>query len=266
MIEMPEPHVHVPYEKIEEYVNFINKHRLNLEIYFNSDSLNRIDAASISRLKDILDHSPSLSIHAPFMDLSPGAIDSFVRDTTVKRFNQVLDIAEMLKPLSIVFHSGYEKWKYALKIEPWLQKSIETWKPLIERAKHIGTKIAIENIFEDEPSNLKILMESIGSENFGICFDTGHCNLFTKVSPHEWLDALKPYIIELHLHDNDKSADQHRPMGDGSFDFKMLFSAMKNNTCPKQSRESCVYTIEAHSPEDVLKSLNKFKEYYKYFI
>lgn len=258
MTKMLQPHVHVPYEKIKEHINFINKHRLNLEIYFNSDSLDRIDADSADKLKNILNYNPSLSIHAPFMDLSPGAIDSFVRAATVRRFNQVLDIAEMLKPSSIVFHSGYEKWKYALKIEPWLEKSIETWKPLIERAKHIGTKIAIENIFEDEPSNLKLLMENLGSENFGICFDSGHCNLFTKVSPLEWLEALNPYIIELHLHDNDKSADQHRPMGDGSFDFKMLFPAVKDN--------NCIYTIEAHSPEDALKSLNKFKEYHKYFI
>jgi len=254
MIEMPQPHVHVPYEKIEEHLILINKHKLNLEIYFNSDSLDCINAASVSKLKDILDYNPSLSIHAPFMDLSPGAIDSFVRAATIKRFNQVLDIAEILKPLSIVFHSGYEKWKYALKIQPWLQKSIETWMPLIERAKHIGTKIAIENIFEDEPSNLKILMENIGSENFGICFDAGHCNLFTSVSPLKWLESLKPYIIELHLHDNDKSSDQHRPMGDGSFDFNALFSAVKDN--------NCIYTIEAHSPEDALKSLNKFQTYH----
>ena len=79
----------------------------------------------------------------------------------------------------------------------------------------MGVKIAIENIFEDEPSNLRLLMEQMGSDNFGVCFDTGHCNLFSKVPLEEWMRALAAYIAELHLHDNDRSADQHLPMGEG---------------------------------------------------
>lgn len=250
---MQSPHIHVPYEKIAEHIQFILKNRLNLEIYFNSDSLDSIDPESISSLRRSLIHNPSLSVHAPFMDLSPGAIDLKVRRATIERFNQVLDIADMLRAKSVVFHSGYEKWKYALKIDTWLNKSLETWEPLIEKAMRINTKIAIENIFEDEPTNLRILMENIGSDNFGICFDTGHCNLFSRVPPQNWLNELKPYIIELHIHDNDRSADQHLSIGEGSFDFDTLFNELKNN--------DCIYTIEAHSPERVLKSLEKFREY-----
>jgi hypothetical protein len=32
---MTSPHIHVPYEKIGDYINFIKKNRLDLEIYFN---------------------------------------------------------------------------------------------------------------------------------------------------------------------------------------------------------------------------------------
>lgn len=251
---MINPHIHVPYEKIGDYIQFIKQNRLNLEIYFNSNALDSIDTDSILRLKDILNYNPSLSFHAPFMDLSPGAIDSKVRNATIERFNHILDISEILRPKTVVFHSGYEKWKYALKIDLWLKKSIETWRPLNERAKNIGVKIAIENIFEDEPLNLKVLMEEISSDNFGVCFDAGHCNLFSKVPLKEWLEALKPYIIELHLHDNDKSADQHLSIGEGNFDFNTLLSALKDNN-------NCIYTIEAHTPERVLKSIEKIKGY-----
>ncbi|BCB96122.1 AP endonuclease [Dissulfurispira thermophila] len=250
---MLSPHIHVPYEKIGDYIQFIKQNKLNLEIYFNSNALDSIDTDSILKLKDILDYNPSLSFHAPFMDLSPGAIDSKVRNATIERFTHILDISEILKPKTIVFHSGYEKWKYALKIDLWLGKSIETWKPLNDRAKNLGIKIAIENIFEDEPTNLKMLVESINSDNFGICFDAGHCNLFSKVSLKEWLKAIKPYIIELHLHDNNKSADQHLSIGEGNFDFQTLFSELKNN--------NCIYTIEAHTKENVLKSIERIKGY-----
>jgi len=67
--------------------------------------------------------------------------------------------------------------KYALNMDIWLEKSLMTWQPLNARAAAIGVKLAIENIFEDEPSNLKLLMEEMNSDNFGICFDTGHFNL-----------------------------------------------------------------------------------------
>ena len=42
-----------------------------------------------------------------------------------------------------------------------------------KKAEEIGAKIAIENIFEDEPQNLRLLMEKMGNNSFGICFDSG---------------------------------------------------------------------------------------------
>ncbi len=247
------PHVHIPYEKIGEHIKFISLNKLNLEIYFESSSLDFLTNDSILKLREILDYNPSLSFHAPFMDMSPGAVDSRVRAATMDRFNHILDVAEILRPECIVFHSGYEKWKYALKTDLWLEKSVETWIPLNKRAQEIEVKIAIENIFEDEPENIRLLMEGIGSDNFGVCFDTGHCNLFSTVPLDTWLKSLKPYIIELHLHDNDKSADQHLPVGDGDFDFKTLFAEL--------SKTDYIYTIEARSPEDVMKSMNMIRRY-----
>ena len=212
-----------------------------------------INNADIKRLQEKLDYQPALTIHAPFMDLSPGAVDSKVRAVTIERFSQIFNIAETLKPKVIVFHSGYEKWKYASKIDLWLEGSLITWKHLLPRAEEQGIRIAIENIFENDPINLRFLMEKMGSQYFGVCFDTGHFNLFSATPLEEWLQQLKPYIIELHLHDNNKSADNHRAIGDGSFDFDTLFRLLKDR--------NLVYTIEAHTKEDVFKSLERLKTY-----
>ncbi len=244
---MPSPHAHIPFNRISEHLDFIKKKRLNLEIYFSSTVLDSLSSHDITSLKKSLDYNPSLSFHAPFMDLSPGAVDSKVRTATIERFSHVLDIAEILKPEAIVFHSGYEKWKYALNVNLWIEKSLMTWQPLNRRASEMGVRIALENIFEDEPSNLKLLMEHMNSDNFGTCFDTGHFNLFSSLPLETWMDALNPYIIELHLHDNNRTSDQHLPMGEGTFDFKKFFSLLKNR--------NCVHTIEAHSPEHVFKSM-----------
>lgn len=247
------PHVHVPYHRIEDYLQFIKENRINLEIYFSSHALDQLNDTDIIRLKERLDYHPSFTIHAPFMDLSPGAVDSKVRAVTLERFSCIFDIAGILKPKAIVFHSGYEKWKYALKIDIWLEKSLMTWRALLKRAVDMGLKIVIENIFEDAPTNLKLLMDEMGSEHFGICFDTGHFNLFSKISLEEWLRQLKPNIIELHLHDNDKTFDSHLAIGNGTFDFDTLFSTLKD--------KNLIYTIEGHTPEDVVKSIERLQKY-----
>lgn len=250
---MIDPHVHIPYHKIWDYLNYIRENRSNIEIYFPSSDLDTINAGDIKKLQTSLDYNPDLSFHGPFMDLSPGAVDSKIRAVTIGRFTHTMDIAEVLSPKVIVFHSGYEKWRYAHRVDIWLEESIKTWRPLISRAADTGVKLAIENIFEDEPSNLELLMKELGSENFGICFDAGHCNLFSKVPLEQWLHSLKPYIVELHIHDNDKTFDSHLPIGDGNIDFKALFSILKNI--------NCLYTIETHTPEDVLKSIERLKGY-----
>ncbi len=247
---MTRPHAHIPFQRIPEYLEFVRKTGLNLEIYFGSAVLDAVSMEEVKSVKDELGRS-SLSIHAPFMDLSPGAVDSKVRAATLERFNHVLDISEVMRPRAIVFHSGYEKWKYALNVDIWLEKSLMTWRPLNERAEAIGVKIAVENIFEDEPSNLKLLMEGMASENFGVCFDTGHFNIFSRVPLEEWMEALNPHVVELHLHDNDRKSDQHSAMGEGTFDFRKLFGLLENR--------DCVHTIEAHTPDAVLKSVEYLK-------
>jgi sugar phosphate isomerase/epimerase len=245
------PHVHVPYDSLGRYLQFIKKEELDIEIYFGSRSFDSLTTADIIGLKSMLDHKPELSIHAPFMDLSPGAVDLKIREVTMKRFMAVLDYAEILTPGVIVFHSGYDKWKYDGRVDIWLEGSLETWRPLNERAAGMGVRIGIENIFEDDPENLRLLAKEMNSENFGLCFDTGHFNLFSRLPLLKWIEMIKPYIVELHLHDNSRYADHHLALGEGDFDFPALFSELQG--------KNCVYTLEAHTIEDVKKSMERLK-------
>lgn len=254
------PHVHIPFSKIKDYLLFIRDYRLNLEIYFNSKTLDTISSSDIEELKGSLylpDYNPQFTVHAPFMDLSPGAIDTMIRDVTIKRFTQTLKLVEPLTPPAVIFHSGYEKWKYSDKTDIWLEGSLRTWKEIIGIAQRMKTKIAIENIFEHEPLNLRFLMEELSSQWFGICLDTGHLNLFSKRPLSAWIKELLPYVIEFHLHDNDKTSDSHLSIGDGTFNFDELFSAIKG------SWENYIFTIESHTPESVMKSIKRFNEYYQ---
>ena len=251
----PVPHIHVPYDAFDKYLPFFREERLNPEIYFGSRSFDSLKKPDIIDLKNKLDYNPRVSIHAPFMDLSPGAVDLRVREITVKRFSDTLDIAEIFMPEVVVFHSGYDRWKFDGRVEIWLEGSLETWRPINERASEMGVKIAIENIFEDDPGHLALLAKEMDSDNFGICFDTGHFNLFSKLPLPEWLGIIRPHIKALHLHDNFRYADDHLAIGDGDFDFETLFRELQGI--------NCVHTIEAHNIEDVKKSMERLKDYFK---
>lgn len=251
---MINPHIHVPYDDLKTYLGLLREEKLALEIYFGSRRFDDLNKEDIIKLKAELDYNPPLTIHAPFMDLSPGAVDLRVRDITIKRFSRILSFAEILRPQVVVFHSGYDKWKYDMRVDVWLEGSLITWGIINRMASDIGVRVAIENIFEDEPSSLRLLMDEMKSPNFGICFDTGHFNLFSRVSLAGWLSILKPYIIELHLHDNNTTADSHQAIGDGTFDFRKLFDEF--------SDKNCIYTIEAHTVAGVKKSIQWLKSYF----
>jgi sugar phosphate isomerase/epimerase len=247
------PYIRIPYEMVGEHIGLIRKLALNLEVYLSGDVLDTLGPGSMDELKNTLGSDIALTLHAPFMDLSPGAVDSKVRAATMERFSQVFDAARTLRPDAIVFHSGYERWKYALSPEAWLEASMRTWPGFIRRASEMGTRIAMENVFEDEPDNLALLVGELGSGHFGICFDTGHFNLFSRKPLSSWLEALGPHIIELHLHDNDGGFDSHLPIGEGIFDFGELFRALKGR--------DLIHTIESNTPEHVMKSVESLRKY-----
>jgi len=189
------------------------------------------------------------------MDLSPGAVDPAIREVTVSRFSHTLELAESIGAKAVVFHSGYEKWKYDHNLDIWLEESLKTWSPLLGHAKKRGIRIAIENIFENNPENLVALLERIVDEDFGLCFDTGHFNLFSTITLTEWLSLVGERIIELHIHDNDGTRDNHMAPGKGKFDFETLFRKLS-----EQDRKDLIFTIEAHSKEEAEDSLIFFRE------
>ena len=267
------PHIHVPYGRFLEFAPLCRENGFDLELYVTAQDMDLLALESASgrngssfplpaeKILELLDYRPALSIHAPFMDLSPGAVDEKIRAVTIERFGKTLDMACELGAKTVVFHSGYEKWKYSLRVDVWLEKSLITWEPLISRAKKEGVRIAVENIFEDNPENLAALFERFsGCENFGLCFDTGRFNLFSKLPLEDWLGPLKKHIIELHLHDNDGSTDAHRPIGDGTFPFDRLFRKLKETNEAKDG-QGIVFTLEAHNKEDVFKSLKRLQEF-----
>ncbi len=246
-------HIHIPYPKLKDFFQLIRNRRYDLEIYFSAAVLDQVEKHDLESMLERLDWKPKLTLHAPFMDLNPGAIDPMVRSATQVRFRQLLNVAAILKPRSAVFHAAYDRWRYSGRKDIWLDYSIDTWRKVVETAAKIGVRVAVENVFDEDPEALHMLIEKIGSPDFGFCFDTGHFNLFSKVPMERWFELLGRHLVEVHLHDNDGTTDAHWALGRGKIDFERFFSLM--NT---QARMPIV-TIEAHDKDDVETSLERVK-------
>jgi len=246
-------HVHVPFPALQDFFEMIRRRRYDLEIYFSSAVLDQIEKPDLEKLLERLDWNPALSLHAPFMDLNPGAVDPMVRSVTQVRFRQLLNVAAIIKPRAVVFHAAYDKWRYSGRKDVWLENSIDAWQKVMDTASKIGCRVAIENVFDDEPEALRMLIEKIDNRDFGFCFDTGHFNLFSRVPLEQWFMALGRHLVEVHLHDNDGKADSHWAIGNGNIDFKKFFGLMKAHAATP------VFTIEAHDKDDIETSLEHVK-------
>jgi sugar phosphate isomerase/epimerase len=247
--------IHVPFRLLKtEHLSFVIKERINPEISFNCTDLENTTKSVYEEVaKRIAEAELSVTFHAPFIDLRPGAIDPKIRQVTKDRLQQVFDLVYYFHPLTVVCHPSFDKRYYASHQQAWLENSIETWNYFLPLAEETKTIIALENVYERDPSPLTKLLDALSSPRIRFCFDTGHCNFFSRAPFASWIEEMSPYLCQLHIHDNSGSADDHAPVGEGNFPFAALFALLRErNLAP-------LVTLEPHSLADLWKTVENVK-------
>ena len=251
-------YAHIPFRKLNRYFDSIEKNNINVELYISADDL---DSTSSDQFKEwgssFRDKGIKLTFHAPFMDLSPGGVDSKIRGVSLERMIQLMDTAMILNPGIITVHPGFDHWRNDNNLNQWLNNSTLFWKEILQYTEDLNFRLTIENVFEQTPETLQKLIENIASPRFGFCFDTGHFNLFSKSPLDEWFKRLGSYLFETHIHDNNGEKDSHLPIGEGNFPFTSYFELLSKILAQP------VLTFETHSEEGVLKSIKSFKKNYQ---
>jgi len=163
-----------------------------------------------------------------------------------------MDLAEKIGPRQIVFHPGFDEFRFSFREELWLENSLRVWGELLETARRVKTRICLENVFDTRPDHLARLREKLGKD-LGFCLDIGHFLIFSRVPLAQWLDAFADGLIEFHLHDNDGHRDLHQPVGEGTFDFRALCRQVEIRGLDP------VVVLEHHSHEDTGRSLVNFQ-------
>jgi sugar phosphate isomerase/epimerase len=183
------------------------------------------------------------------MDLAPGALDDKIREVTARRLLETMKLVPLFRPLSVVFHVGYDDRCYSAYRQEWLAGSLATWEPIARRAEELGVTISLENVYEQTPDMIVALLDSLSSRSVGFCLDVGHQNAFSTTPLPEWLKVLGARLTEIHLHDNDGRGDDHQPIGRGSVAFSTLFAYLV------EAGLRPVITLEPHAEASLWKSL-----------
>lgn len=174
--------------------------------------------------------------HAPFAELSPAAIDPRVREVTLLRYRQSIEMSYALGISRLVIHSGYIPLIYFP--EWFLERSVEFWREFLAEVPQNVT-IALENVMEPSPQLLIEIVQQVDDPRFGLCLDIGHAN--TRVSetlPMQWIEPMAPWLKHVHLHNNRGDWDLHDSLGQGTVPMERVLDTLLS-TCPAVD-----YTIE----------------------
>lgn len=100
------------------------------------------------------------------------------------------------------------------------------------RAEALGVALALENGMQGYLATNDELLAFVAEYNHpavGICYDSGHAHIMGNAA--EVLQALSPYVVTVHLHDNDATSDQHLAPGHGTMDWRPVAEALAQ--CPR---------------------------------
>lgn len=241
---------HLPWREVTAMLGHVLDLGLSPEIAIKGPELDTLDTEVVAATRRTLDSAGVRpTVHAPFFDLNPGALDPLVRGITYERLSTTLSLAGELNAHLMVIHPGYDKWRYPNLAETWGELAGEFFPALLDQAQACTCRLALENIYEETPETLVRLVERLDSPWFGHCFDAGHWYLFGRTGMQDWLEAISPRLFHLHLHDNHGRADEHLPIGMGRIDFSPLKQLLAAATVKPSM------TLEAHSREHLALSL-----------
>ena len=245
-------HVNIPFTMLyESYLSRFIQYGLNPEIGFDALSLDCFAPADFKTVAEqIHEKGLSITMHAPFIDLSPGSPDPEVRALTRRRFQQFAELVPVFQPKAVVCHTGWDEKRYWGLRDSWIQYSLELWAWLEEKVAKEGAFLILENVYERHPDEFEEVFKYLKGQRVGFCMDTGHQAVFSHVSLFVWLEKLGSRIVQLHLHDNHGHYDDHLALGQGKIDFPMLFSYYKE----KKIRQPII-TLEPHKEEDLWPSV-----------
>ncbi|MDY0163785.1 sugar phosphate isomerase/epimerase family protein [Desulfobotulus sp.] len=243
--------VNLPFRMRHLYMESFLALGLNPEIGIDAETLDNVGMEEFKAVaRAFQKKGRRITLHGPFMDLSPGSPDPAIRRASMERMQQFLDVLVVFEPFSVVCHGGWESRRYDWIRDAWYQNAVVFWKEVAGFVKKRRSRLYLENVYEDKPEDMLSLLELLHSEGVGFCLDTGHTAAFGSRDLSRWVAVLGAFVCEIHLHDNKGVSDAHLPPGQGKIDFSALKILLQGKG------ERPFLTLEPHEEKNLYPSLD----------
>ena len=187
------------------------------------------------------------TLHAPYNELYPMAIDRKVVEVARERYDMAWGYCLRFGAEKMIVHANYVEDLYW---PGWfVNRHVEFWKRFLEEHCEPVT-ICLENVMERAPDLLLDIVKKVDDPRLRICLDTGHANL-SDVSPADWLKTCAPWISHYHIHNNNgpvtrgkrSLGDTHSALDQGIIDMEALLRLAQELTADATA------AVESYEPE-----------------
>lgn len=153
-----------------------------------------------------------LTLHGPFLDMVSGSPDPRINAVCSSRYSHAIRIAAELGAEQIVFHANFiGSLHNNFYRTGWHERNVAFWRPMAEYAEMHGVRIALENMWEFDPTIIGNLFTEINHPALRACVDVGHAHIFSDPSFKwdYWVEVMAPWVIEFHMNNNNGIIDEH---------------------------------------------------------
>lgn len=166
------------------------------------------------------EYGVTLTYHAPFRDWNLGSFNEASRAASVDQVKATLDDAAVAKAGAVVVHGGSVPRRYPDRVKrKAVDNAVASLRECARYAENVGVALCLENQPRSDdvvrhtttPDDLVDLLETVDNDALRVTLDVGHA----KVNGYGWqafADAVGDRVHVVHLHDNDGTADDHRPL------------------------------------------------------
>ena len=172
-------------------------HQWNTDFIYSTWEIEWIESCLKNHGLRLLDLHASLGVEKCW-----SASRESARSAGVELVKNRVDMTARLGAQVIVMHTGTPDEKGEEVFWSQIRKSLDELEPY---CRERDIRIALEN---GHWRYIHQLLHEYPPDYLGLCYDSGHGNIMRDNGPAE-LDRLKDRLIALHLHDNDRTSDQH---------------------------------------------------------
>ncbi len=176
------------------------------------------------------------TVHTTMYDINLATLNPYLQRANIRCYKKFIDMAASVGAEILVVHDGHLPLEYAQhpKKDHYLEKARqalgETLIALGDYGERQGIQIALENAppanyhasliwNADNPRNF---LEALAHPAVGALVDIAHAALH-GLDVAAYLQAIQPYLVEIHAHNNHGEHDDHLGLHEGVIDYRSLF-------------------------------------------